>query len=165
LQEYFIEDKNTGKYVCNKCNKESSRFVKLVQHIERHHGNDGNYLCGLCQELESTEPTGVGYLCCVCDVVFDVPRDLEDHMATHDSIWIFLHSLTLECTASLYAFSIFAQVNVTNPTSWLVKFDVLSCYIHLRWICLRFCYVVGQRQPFCVASKMAATIDKSNGKA
>jgi hypothetical protein len=23
---------------------------------------------------------------------------------------------------------------------------------------------VGQRQPFCVASKMAATIDKSNGK-
>ena len=86
LQEYFVEDKNTGKYVCNKCNKESSRFVKLVQHIERHHGNDGNYLSGLCQELESTEPTGVGYLCCVCDVVFDVPRDLEDHMATHDSI-------------------------------------------------------------------------------
>jgi hypothetical protein len=21
--------------------------------------------------------------------VFDIPRDLEDHMATHDSIWIF----------------------------------------------------------------------------
>jgi hypothetical protein len=29
-------------------------------------------------------------------------------------------------------FSIFAQVNITNPTSWLVKFDVLSCYIHLQ---------------------------------
>jgi hypothetical protein len=28
--------------------------------------------------------------------------------------------------------SIFAQVNITNPTSWLVKFDVLSCYIHLQ---------------------------------
>jgi hypothetical protein len=28
--------------------------------------------------------------------------------------------------------NIFAQVNVTNPTSWLVKFDVLSCYIHLQ---------------------------------
>jgi hypothetical protein len=24
-------------------------------------------------------------------------------------------------------FSIFAQVNITNPTRWLVKFDVLSC--------------------------------------
>ena len=27
---------------------------------------------------------------------------------------------------------IFAQVNITNPASWLVKFDVLSCYIHLQ---------------------------------
>ena len=31
-------------------------------------------------------------------------------------------------------------------------------------VCLRFCYVVGQRQSFCVAAKMAATIDKSYGK-
>jgi hypothetical protein len=60
--------------------------MTLVQHIARYHGNDGNYQCRLCQELESTEPTGVGYVCCVCDVVFDIPRDLEDHMATHDSI-------------------------------------------------------------------------------
>jgi hypothetical protein len=29
----------------------------------------------------------------------------------------------------IYSFSIFAQVNITNLTSWLVKFDVLSCYI------------------------------------
>jgi hypothetical protein len=29
-------------------------------------------------------------------------------------------------------FSIFAQVNITNPTRWLVKFDVISCYIHLK---------------------------------
>jgi hypothetical protein len=28
--------------------------------------------------------------------------------------------------------SIFAQVNIINPTTWLVKFDVLSCYIHLQ---------------------------------
>jgi hypothetical protein len=35
--------------------------------------------------------------------------------------------------SSLYrVFSSFAQVNITNPTSWLVKFDVLSCYIHLH---------------------------------
>jgi mRNA-degrading endonuclease RelE of RelBE toxin-antitoxin system len=32
----------------------------------------------------------------------------------------------------IYLFSIFAQVNITNPTSWLVKFDVLSCYIHIQ---------------------------------
>jgi hypothetical protein len=30
----------------------------------------------------------------------------------------------------IFAFSIFAQVNITNPTRWLVKFDVLICYIH-----------------------------------
>ncbi|CAB4022251.1 zinc finger 271-like [Paramuricea clavata] len=86
LQGHFAEDKSIGKYACNKCNKRFSNFMTLVQHIARHHGNDGNYQCGLCQELESTEPTGVGYVCCVCDVVFDVPRDLEDHMATHDSM-------------------------------------------------------------------------------
>jgi hypothetical protein len=32
----------------------------------------------------------------------------------------------------IYSFSIFAQVNITNPTRWLVKFDVISCYIHLQ---------------------------------
>jgi hypothetical protein len=34
--------------------------------------------------------------------------------------------------ATLTWISIFAQVNITNSTSWLVKFDVLSCYIHLQ---------------------------------
>ncbi|CAB4015668.1 zinc finger 236 isoform X8, partial [Paramuricea clavata] len=84
LQEDFVDD-NTGRYVCNKCNKKFSTFVKLSRHIARHHGNDGKYQCGLCQELESTEPTGVGYVCFVCNAVFDVARDLEDHMVTHDS--------------------------------------------------------------------------------
>jgi hypothetical protein len=60
--------------------------MRLVQHIAKEHGNDGHYQCRLCQELESTEPTGVGYVCCVCDVVFVVPRELEDHMATHDTM-------------------------------------------------------------------------------
>jgi hypothetical protein len=27
---------------------------------------------------------------------------------------------------ALYSISIFAQVNITNPTPWLVKFDVLK---------------------------------------
>jgi ssDNA-binding Zn-finger/Zn-ribbon topoisomerase 1 len=86
LQEHFVQDENTGKYTCYKCKKGFSNFIKLVRHIARQHGNDGNYQCGLCQELKSKEPTGIGYICCVCDVVFDVPRDLEDHMATHDSM-------------------------------------------------------------------------------
>jgi predicted RNA-binding Zn-ribbon protein involved in translation (DUF1610 family) len=81
LQEHFVQDEKTGKYTCDKCNyKGFSNFIKLVQHIARHHGNDGIYRC------ESNEPTGVGYVCCVCDIVFDVPRDLEDHIVTHDSI-------------------------------------------------------------------------------
>ena len=86
LQEHFVEDKNTGKYVCNYCNEQLSNFMTLIQHITRLHGNYGNYQCGLCQELESTEPTGGGYVCCVCDVVFDVPRELEDHMITHGAV-------------------------------------------------------------------------------
>jgi predicted SprT family Zn-dependent metalloprotease len=52
LQEH-VQDEKTGKYTCDKCNyKGFSNFVKLVQHIARHHGNDGIYRCGLCQELE-----------------------------------------------------------------------------------------------------------------
>jgi KRAB domain-containing zinc finger protein len=86
LNEHFVEDKHDGKYVCSKCDKRLYNFMKLLQHIAKQHGSDGNYQCGVCQELESTEPTGVGYVCCVCDVVFDVPRELEDHMATHDTM-------------------------------------------------------------------------------
>ena len=83
MQEYFVEDVHTKQYTCNKCDKKFSNLKKLVKHITRQHGNDGTYQCRLCQELESTEPTGVGYLCFVCDVVFDFPRELEDHMTTH----------------------------------------------------------------------------------
>ena len=35
-------------------------------------------------------------------------------------------------------FSIFAQVNITNPTRWLVKFDVLICFFHLYIFTYRF---------------------------
>jgi hypothetical protein len=40
----------------------------------------------------------------------------------------------LLCTIALEVcgISIFAQVNITNPTRLLVKFDVLICYIHLQ---------------------------------
>ena len=29
------------------------------------------------------EPTGIGYICTICDIEFDIPRKLEDHMNTH----------------------------------------------------------------------------------
>jgi hypothetical protein len=86
LNEHFFVFEHDGKCSCSKCDKRCVNFTKLVRHISREHGNDGNYQCGSCQELESTEPTGVGYVCCVCDVVFDVPGKLEDHIATHDTI-------------------------------------------------------------------------------
>ena len=86
LQEYLVEAENTKKSTCCKCNEKFSNSKKLMKHIARQHGNDGTYQCCLCQELETTEPTGVGYICSVCDVVFDFPRELEDHMTTHSTM-------------------------------------------------------------------------------
>ena len=86
VQEYFVEDEHTKQCTCNTCDEKFSDSKKLVKHIARQHGNDGTYKCRLCQELESTEPTGVGYICFVCDVVFDFPRELEDHMTTHSAM-------------------------------------------------------------------------------
>ena len=83
VQEYFVKDEHTKQFTCNKCDEKFSNSKKLVKHIARQHGNDETYQCRLCQELESTEPTGLGYLCFVCDVVFDFPRELKDHMTTH----------------------------------------------------------------------------------
>ena len=87
VQEYFVQDiEHTKQFTCNKCDEKFCDSKKLVKHIARQHGNDGTYQCRLCQELELTEPTGVGYLCSVCDVVFDFPRELEDHMTTHSTM-------------------------------------------------------------------------------
>jgi hypothetical protein len=44
----------------------------------------------------------------------------------------YLLKLSIKKGNPILAVSIFAQVNITNPTSWLVKFDVVSCYIHLQ---------------------------------
>ena len=86
VQEHFVENEHTKQFTCNKCDEKFSNSKKLVKHIARQHGNDGTYQCRLCQELESTEPTGVGYICSVCDVVFDFPKELEDHMTTHSTM-------------------------------------------------------------------------------
>ena len=73
MQKYFVEDEHTKQFTCNKCDEKFSNSKKLVKDIARQHGNDGTYQCRLCQELG---PTGVGYICFVCDVVFDFPRGL-----------------------------------------------------------------------------------------
>ena len=86
VQECFVQDEHTKQFTCNKCDEKFFNSKKLVKHIARQHGNDGTYQCRLCQELESTEPTGVGYICFVCNVVFDFPRELEDHMTTHSTM-------------------------------------------------------------------------------
>ena len=86
MQEYFVEDEHTKQFTCNKCDEKFSNSKKLMKHIARQHGNDGTYQCRLCRELESTEPTGVGYICSVCDVVFHFPRELEDHLTTHSTM-------------------------------------------------------------------------------
>ena len=83
VQEHFVEDEHTKRCTCNKCDKKFSDSKNLVKLIARQHGNDGTYQCRLCQELESKEPSGVGYLCSVCGVVFDFPIELEDHMTMH----------------------------------------------------------------------------------
>ena len=68
LQEYFIVDEDTKQCACKTCDEKFSNSKKFVKHIARQQGNDGSYQCRLCRELESTEPTGVNYLCSVCDL-------------------------------------------------------------------------------------------------
>jgi uncharacterized CHY-type Zn-finger protein len=87
LEGHFGVDENTGKYYCcNQCGKQISNFKSLVKHFAREHSNNTNYQCSVCRELDSNEPTGIGYACFMCDLEFDIPRELEDHMHTHDTV-------------------------------------------------------------------------------
>jgi DNA-directed RNA polymerase subunit RPC12/RpoP len=83
LQGHYLQDEATGKYICSKCSKKTLNLSKLLQHIARQHGTNTFFQCGLCRELESTEPTGMGYICCQCDIEFDIASNLESHMLTH----------------------------------------------------------------------------------
>jgi KRAB domain-containing zinc finger protein len=84
LKGYFvIVDKTTGThYQCVNCDRQFSSFKNLVKHIGQRH-NSGNLKCSVCQELDSNEPTGIGYACFLCNLEFDIPRGLKDHMLTH----------------------------------------------------------------------------------
>ena len=66
----------------DKCNKLFPNLESLNQHKSNEHGI--LYKCDVCQELEATEATGIGYICCICDAVFEIATDLENHIITHD---------------------------------------------------------------------------------
>jgi hypothetical protein len=55
----------------------------------------------------------------VCDVVFDVPRDLEDHMVTHDSIWILLPALSMQ--------RVYAYIGHSDSSLVLYEIYIGSC--------------------------------------
>ena len=71
--------KNTN----DECMKQYSDHYSLKQHKLKDHGI--LYKCDFCHEIEASEPTGIGYLCCVCDAEFEVASKLEEHMLSHDN--------------------------------------------------------------------------------
>ena len=61
-------------FVCDKCDKQFPDIESLYQHKAKVHGT--SYQCDLCKELEAREATGIGYICCVCDVEFEIATEL-----------------------------------------------------------------------------------------
>jgi uncharacterized CHY-type Zn-finger protein len=85
LEEYLVnEEDNTTHYDCNKCNIQFRNFQKILKHLARDHADD--VICGLCQELDSAKPTAIGYVCCMCDKVYDLASELKNHMDNHSSV-------------------------------------------------------------------------------
>ena len=56
--------------------------ITLMRHKATDHGT--MYKCELCLEVEGSESTSIGYLCCVCDAEFEVASSLKEHILTHD---------------------------------------------------------------------------------
>jgi hypothetical protein len=71
-------------YNCDKCDEHFNDLQSLTQHQAKDHGT--SYQCDMCKELQAREPTCIGYVCCVCDVEFDIATELENHMKTHDNL-------------------------------------------------------------------------------
>jgi predicted SprT family Zn-dependent metalloprotease len=67
LQEHFVQDEKTGKYACDKCNKQFPDVESLYQHNAKDHGT--SYQCDVCKEFEAKEANLsilkiVVYACC-----------------------------------------------------------------------------------------------------
>ena len=69
---------------CDKCNKQFLDIESLYQHKTNVHGT--SYQCDVCKELDGRQPTGIGYICCVCDAEFGIATELEDHIGMHDNV-------------------------------------------------------------------------------
>ena len=96
-------------YECDVCNKKFTHASNLVRHKKTHTGGKpckcdvGNKKLSLSaslsrrkvkvhkkcksfdlsKELKTRKPTGITYICCVCDEEFDIASELENHMAGH----------------------------------------------------------------------------------
>ena len=47
-----------------------------LSHKDQAISSENEYQCDVCQELESSTATGIGYICCICDVVFETANEL-----------------------------------------------------------------------------------------
>ncbi len=75
------EVSNGNHHDCDKCNKQFLNLHRLNQHQTKEHGT--SYKCEVCQELEASEATGIGYICFICDGEFEIATELENHIRTH----------------------------------------------------------------------------------
>jgi DNA-directed RNA polymerase subunit RPC12/RpoP len=78
------EVSNGNHYGCDKCNKQFLDLHRLNQHKTKEHGT--SYKCDVCQELEASEATGIGYICFICDAEFEIAAELENHVRTHENV-------------------------------------------------------------------------------
>ena len=82
-QGHASEILSDDHFDCDKCDKQFPDIESLYQHKAKDHGM--SYQCDVCKELEAREATGIGYICCVCDVEFEIATELEDHMSRHNN--------------------------------------------------------------------------------
>jgi KRAB domain-containing zinc finger protein len=49
---------------------------------------DVSFQCDFCQEIESNEPSGIGYVCSLCGCGFGNLKKLEDHVISHSVVTV-----------------------------------------------------------------------------
>ena len=73
--------------LCGICGKEICKAHEKLEFIALEAntcGPDASYKCNTCQEIESTEPSDMGYICSFCGHGFAILSELQDHMVTHN---------------------------------------------------------------------------------
>ena len=69
---------------CSICERQIFQLNQL-SHNDQASSSENHYKCNVCRELESSTATGIGYICCICDVVFETANELENHMSVYDN--------------------------------------------------------------------------------